>query len=195
MKSNILFSFMIYPLIKIEIYNYCIQYTQYILYIFTKMDEYICPITHQIFYDPVCASDGNTYEKDTILLWLEKNNTSPLTRKQITKTLHNNNVLKRIIKELIIKNPDLIKDQYIPMFNISIIKDQKYNKILDYKNFYITDDYTSFTDFFENCRDFMILKHFVDYFNNEDGKAKIDDLENTINKKKFVVVYIFKFIL
>jgi hypothetical protein len=39
-----------------------------------------CPITHQIFSEPVKLSDGYIYEKEAIIQWLQKNNTSPMTR-------------------------------------------------------------------------------------------------------------------
>jgi len=42
-------------------------------------DEYICPITAEIMSDPVCLSDGFTYERAAIAQWLEGHDTSPKT--------------------------------------------------------------------------------------------------------------------
>lgn len=42
-------------------------------------DEFICPITFELFRDPVVASDGHTYEKGAIDKWLRTNTTSPRT--------------------------------------------------------------------------------------------------------------------
>lgn len=37
-----------------------------------------CPITHELFVEPVLAEDGNTYERGAIIQWLETNKKSPL---------------------------------------------------------------------------------------------------------------------
>ena len=42
-------------------------------------DDYMCSITAEIMTDPVCASDGFTYEREAITAWLRTNDTSPLT--------------------------------------------------------------------------------------------------------------------
>ncbi|CAJ1953503.1 unnamed protein product [Cylindrotheca closterium] len=44
-----------------------------------------CPLTQQLFVDPVIDYEGNTYERKAILEWLEFNETSPLTRNHLTK--------------------------------------------------------------------------------------------------------------
>ena len=41
---------------------------------------FVCPITNEIFIDPVIAEDGHTYERKAITDWLQKNSISPLTR-------------------------------------------------------------------------------------------------------------------
>ena len=35
-------------------------------------DYLICPITREMFKDPVLVSDGYTYDRDVITIWLEK---------------------------------------------------------------------------------------------------------------------------
>ena len=44
----------------------------------------ICPITFPLFQDPVVAEDGHTYERNAIIEWIQRNETSPLTREPIT---------------------------------------------------------------------------------------------------------------
>jgi len=46
-------------------------------------DDLICPITYQIFRDPVVAGDGHTYERAAIVRWIEEHGTSPLTRQPL----------------------------------------------------------------------------------------------------------------
>lgn len=60
---------------------------------------YCCPISHDIMRDPWMDPEGNSYEKDEIFSWLEKNATSPITRKPLRREeLAPNRVLKNIIK-------------------------------------------------------------------------------------------------
>ena len=42
-------------------------------------DQVICPITCQVFCDPVLAKDGHSYEREAITKWILDNGTSPLT--------------------------------------------------------------------------------------------------------------------
>lgn len=45
----------------------------------------ICPITRELFVDPVSAEDGHTYDRAAIMQWLNSgNHTSPLTNQRIT---------------------------------------------------------------------------------------------------------------
>ena len=41
---------------------------------------FICPITHEIMENPVIDNEGNSYDNDAIINWLQNNNTSPITR-------------------------------------------------------------------------------------------------------------------
>ncbi len=43
-------------------------------------EDLICPITYQMFRDPVIASDGHIYERTAIVRWISEHGTSPLTR-------------------------------------------------------------------------------------------------------------------
>jgi len=77
-------------------------------------DYLICPITQQIYYDPVTAVDGITYEKSEITRWLKKNNTSPITRKKISKKLYPSFTTKNIVDIFIKNNPQYAEDIYKP---------------------------------------------------------------------------------
>mmetsp|Transcript_76057 Transcript_76057/g.114517 ORF Transcript_76057/g.114517 Transcript_76057/m.114517 type:complete len:181 (-) Transcript_76057:141-683(-) len=44
-------------------------------------EEFVCPITQQVFKDPVMDMHGRTYERNAILSWLVANGTCPLTRR------------------------------------------------------------------------------------------------------------------
>jgi hypothetical protein len=47
-------------------------------------DSLLCPITLELFRDPVLAEDGHTYERQAIVEWIEKNGRSPLTNQQLS---------------------------------------------------------------------------------------------------------------
>ena len=46
-------------------------------------DEFLCPITHDLLREPVCASDGQTYERAAIEKWLRSKNISPMTGEEL----------------------------------------------------------------------------------------------------------------
>ena len=43
-------------------------------------DEFICPITQEVFKDPVMDNMGRTFERNAILEWLSENGTCPMSR-------------------------------------------------------------------------------------------------------------------
>eukprot|EP01080_Neovahlkampfia_damariscottae_P008276 gene8276-101_t len=61
----------------------------------------VCPITREIFVNPVIASDGFTYEKEAIENWMKRSLNSPMTRERMTSVLIQNKQLKMIISEII----------------------------------------------------------------------------------------------
>ncbi len=48
------------------------------------LEDYTCPLTCNPIECPVILEDGNIYEKDMILKWLETHDTSPLTNVKLT---------------------------------------------------------------------------------------------------------------
>ncbi|CAF1169032.1 unnamed protein product [Didymodactylos carnosus] len=64
-------------------------------------DSLICPITFEVFRDPVVAEDGHTYERQAITDWIKKDGTSPITRQKLTiDTLRPNYTVKKIVEEI-----------------------------------------------------------------------------------------------
>ena len=63
--------------------------------------EFICPLTCEIFNDPVVAADGHTYERSAIEQWLETHDPSPATGLElVSKQLIPNHSLRSLILEL-----------------------------------------------------------------------------------------------
>ena len=62
----------------------------------------ICPITHELFRDPVVARDGQTYEREAIEHWLREHNTSPVTNEaMLSKDLADNVVARKILDDFL----------------------------------------------------------------------------------------------
>lgn len=61
-----------------------------------ESDDLVCPITLEIFRDPVVAKDGRTYEREAITKWIIEHGTSPITREplQIQDLVANENLKK-----------------------------------------------------------------------------------------------------
>lgn len=67
--------------------------------------DFICPLTKEILYDPVMTSDGASYERQAIDLWLKKSNISPVTKSVIeSNILLPNFALKQFIKDYLNEN-------------------------------------------------------------------------------------------
>lgn len=54
----------------------------------TAFDSHLtCPITHELFVDPVfCAGDGQTYERSAIERWIKNKKTSPINNLPLNST-------------------------------------------------------------------------------------------------------------
>ncbi|CAJ1976591.1 unnamed protein product [Sphenostylis stenocarpa] len=75
--------------------------------------DFVCPITGQIFGDPVTLETGQTYERKAIQEWLRTGNTTcPITRQPLSANIlpKTNYVLKRLITSWIEQNPELAQE-------------------------------------------------------------------------------------
>ncbi|XP_059281781.1 putative E3 ubiquitin-protein ligase LIN-1 [Lycium ferocissimum] len=75
--------------------------------------DFVCPITGQIFNDPVTLETGQTYEGKAIQEWMNRGNTTcPITRQSLSAaTLPKTNyVLKRLITSWREQHPDLAQE-------------------------------------------------------------------------------------
>jgi hypothetical protein len=52
---------------------------QEILHLGTTPKYLLCPISHEMFDEPVFTADGHTYERKAIEAWLQNHSTSPIT--------------------------------------------------------------------------------------------------------------------
>jgi len=61
----------------------------------TPDDSLLCPITLELFRDPVLAQDGHTYERQE---WIQKNGRSPITDQQLSlEHLYPNYAIKKAV--------------------------------------------------------------------------------------------------
>lgn len=56
-----------------------------------------CPLTQQIYVDPVKATDGKTYERNAIKRWIREHHISPVTGEPMDETLNDDKVVKDLI--------------------------------------------------------------------------------------------------
>jgi len=69
--------------------------------VITPPHDFYCPITGDLMNDPVIDPDGHSYERASIIKWLDNKKISPLTRKQLfVKDLKPNIALKNSILEI-----------------------------------------------------------------------------------------------
>jgi hypothetical protein len=61
-------------------------------------DDLTCPITLELFRDPVIAKDGRTYERVAITRWILEHGTSPFTREPLNvNDLRSDDRLRRLV--------------------------------------------------------------------------------------------------
>ncbi|XP_054818085.1 putative E3 ubiquitin-protein ligase LIN-1 isoform X2 [Prosopis cineraria] len=75
--------------------------------------DFVCPITGQIFCDPVTLETGQTYERKAIQEWLKTGNTTcPITRQSLSASIlpKTNYVLKRLITTWKEQHPELAQE-------------------------------------------------------------------------------------
>ncbi|CAF4163764.1 unnamed protein product, partial [Rotaria sordida] len=58
-----------------------------------------CPITLELFHDPVLAQDGHTYEREAIEQWIQNHGSSPITRQRLSfeKLYPNRKIIEAMI--------------------------------------------------------------------------------------------------
>jgi hypothetical protein len=83
-------------------------------------EDYCCPITSELFFDPVVAADGETYEREAIEQHIEycqqqnKAVTSPLHNEKLENTtVIPNRRMKSQVSAFLDKNPESRKEQYL----------------------------------------------------------------------------------
>jgi Mg-chelatase subunit ChlD len=63
-------------------------------------ERFMCPISKDMMTDPVCTTDGHTFERHAIVTWLATHSTSPLTGLRLeNKRVTPNHVVRALIKE------------------------------------------------------------------------------------------------
>lgn len=119
-----------------------------------------CPITLELFVDPVLADDGYTYERSAIVEWIQGNNgTSPITRQPIKlNQLKPNRIVKQLAdqyrsstpaleiekKELVLfsRNGTLLNKEQQLLLNRSFRKEKRWMLIYEAtQNGFSSDDF------------------------------------------------------
>ncbi len=65
-----------------------------------EQPHFVCPLSRCVMLEPVVWADGHSYEASFLQTWLEKHDTSPISRKQyFAKEIYPNRILKEMISE------------------------------------------------------------------------------------------------
>jgi hypothetical protein len=68
----------------------------------TWPENFYCPLTSELMKDPVMDSEGNTFEREAIIAWLQKNSTSPITKNPLSENdLMPNRALKETMEMML----------------------------------------------------------------------------------------------
>ena len=136
-----------------------------------QIEEFVCPISKQIFKEPVVASDGFFYEKHCILEWLKTKNLSPMTNLVISKNVHSCIFFNNLLKTFLENNPEEVRNQFAPSFdhvdNIDIlneiIKERRYVSLLKYRSFIMSkfQNYKIIKDLAKSNQH-QVIMHLVD---------------------------------
>lgn len=93
-----------------------------------------CPLSYQLFLEPVFVDSGIVYEKDMILTHLKISNICPITRQHISSNIKDALLIKQIINKLIENNTELKNEQFKKilkhvdeLIEISMNPDKLYN--------------------------------------------------------------------
>ena len=69
------------------------------------VDEYVCPITHQLPVDPVMAEDGTVYDRHAIAEWIDKNKiTDPTGSTFVKSPMSNANMGTKLTEMRLVRN-------------------------------------------------------------------------------------------
>lgn len=160
------------------------------------IDTVTCPITGCIFFKPIVAEDGHTYEEFAFLEWHKTHNTSPITRKNISAIVVPNYIIISIIDTLVKIKPsikDLVykRDMSYKKNKEDITKfisEHKFDKLLNYTSFDLND--MDIVAIFQHCKDkatlYHILKNSNDIANFKSGSWNLINFASRYNN--FIVL-------
>ena len=168
-------------------------------------DEYMCPITGQIFLKPYITKYGHNFEKDAIYEWLSKNTTCPLTRQELTYT--DIKINKKLLKEIYDylkknSNSEGINDElskYVYKVDINNLINNfliKYDEMLLQSSYdiYVFNDIKK--EFNEKEENYISLKNHYNIINNF-ATIKFNNINYTEYKSLFkyinIIIDIYKF--
>jgi ankyrin repeat protein len=132
------------------------------------IDSLYCPITREIYNEPILIEDGFIYEREALLLWFKTHDTSPKTSKIVNKTYFNCFDKKQQVNEYLLQNPEKISEQYRLIENtIEYIINNKnnYEDILNNMDLTsLTLDLNKINNFnnFINIKSNVLLKKLID---------------------------------
>lgn len=144
-----------------------------------SLEDITCPISLQIFNDPVIVEDGNVYEREKIEEWLTTNSTSPATNTQISKKVYPAIIIKNMVNKYLLLNPDKKQNQY----KLRIKVDTQFLNKFPSKSY---DEQTNLIDTISEQNEFKTLVfHIFEKCSFNIIKYLVDNYEYVLNFKDF----------
>ncbi len=145
-----------------------------------QIEDIRCPISLQIFADPVFADDGITYERSLIEKWVKDNKYSPTTKEPISTKLVPNKSMKSIVHGLIEKHKKLRTQQFTPVYSYrdhiaeikAFVDKGQFDKLLKYVEYDMSDYSELLASIFQKCKDSKIIQHIIDNFLDLESVSK-----------------------
>lgn len=84
----------------------------------SEYESFLCPISQEIMNDPVITPKGISFERKSIINWLKKNKTCPITKTPLLECdLISNYALKNAIDDYFKKQNELNKQSNLDLYN------------------------------------------------------------------------------
>lgn len=152
------------------------------------MDNLCCPITLEIYLDPVVASDGHVYEREAIKQHMRLNKMSPVTRQVLSNELYPCYKIKSQVSAYLDANPDKRSEQYTlsKKFEdnessiINAIIKENYDLLLNYVDYNLRILLVIITNINE-----MERENFFDKSNDNVLKYIIDNSIDLLNQENY----------
>lgn len=146
-----------------------------------------CPITLELFIDPVVADDGHTYERSAIIEWIKNHHeTSPMTRQTIKlKDLKPNNIIKQLADQYRSSLPSNVSKDLVTFYGGGTLLN-KQQQLLINDLFYKSKKWSLI---YKATRDGFGSGDFHKHCNNQGATLTLIQTRSRLSRKKHPTIF------